>query len=91
MREVWAVIFEEPDFADCNAVFSDREKARAYLHSEMERCKNAWRNLEQEYKGDDGDIFVFEYYGADAHLLNNTKIAVRIDYYEVDYYVGKQI
>lgn len=91
MKEVWVVNFEESDFAECNAVFSDREKARAYLHSEMERCKDIWKNLQHEYEGEDSDIFVFEYKGPNADLLKDTKIAVSIDGYEVDYYVGKQI
>lgn len=51
--KVWVVEYGYPDCADCNGVFSTREKALASIDADFERCKDFWFNRELV---DDDDI-----------------------------------
>ena len=82
-EKVWVVEYGEPDFHDCNGVFSSRTKALAHVLEDYARCFDCWTGLEVEESCLDEDrgwlCLSFQYTGEDAHLLNNAgKISIEI-------------
>ena len=80
-EKVWVVEYDEPDFHDCNGVFSSREKALAHVIEDYARCNGDWTRLEvEDNQLDNGWIIMsFAFKGKDAHLLNNPeKISIEI-------------
>ena len=74
-EKVWVVEYGEPDFCECNGVFSNRTKALAHVLEDYARCSDRWTGLKVEENclfGDEGWLCLsFQYVGEGAHLLNN--------------------
>lgn len=46
-KTVWVVRYNSLDFGDCEGVFETREKARASVLADAERCKDIWENFQK--------------------------------------------
>jgi hypothetical protein len=44
------VSYDQPDFQDCNAVCSTKEKAIASVAADFDRCSDKWTNIVKEYE-----------------------------------------
>ena len=59
---VWMLVFEG-DCADCNGVYSSKEKAREALLSHYERCKDIWKDFRPEDSAENWETWGFEIEG----------------------------
>lgn len=67
--EVWTLIFENIDFADCNGVFSTKEKAIDAFNQHCERCNDIWHNPTIAENSEDWVLLEFYYH--DEHCEGN--------------------
>lgn len=75
---VWMLVFEG-DCADCNGVYSSKEKAREALLFNYERCKNIWKDFRQEVSDEWWETWSFEIEG-------HGRFGVFIEEHELDVY-----
>lgn len=63
--KVWTLIFENTDFADCNGVFTTKEKAKSAFDAHAKDCE-FWLTPEIVEEGDDFMIIEFFYQDDDS-------------------------
>lgn len=76
--EVWTLVFMNWDFADCNGVFSTKEKALDAFFQHFKRNDNHWS--EPVIEEDDGDWMLLNFqYHDDGELVFSEQVVIEKD------------
>ena len=73
---VWVVSYNQPDFQDCNAVCSTKEKAIASVIADFDRCSDRWTNIVKEYETENWIIYSFDFVGEGSETPRNLSVSV---------------
>lgn len=76
--KVWMLRFMNWDFADCNGVFSTKEKALDAFFQHLSRNSNHW--FEPTIEEDDGDWMLLNFqYSDDGELVFYEQVIIESD------------
>ena len=73
---VWVVSYDQPDFQDCNAVCSTKEKAIASVIADFERCSDRWTNIVKLSETENWITYTFDFVGEGSVVLRNLYVSV---------------